>query len=82
MGDPRAVLVLAETGFVQPGTQSGGVKRQDSGTAGRIETCRIGVFLTAAAPPGPVLLDRARSLPRAWADDAERAARKRACPTR
>jgi SRSO17 transposase len=35
-----------------------GVKRQYSGTAGRIETCQIGVFLTYAAPQGQVVLDR------------------------
>jgi SRSO17 transposase len=49
-----------------------GVKRQSSGTAGRIENCQIGVFLTSAAPQGHVLLDRELSLPHEWADDAQR----------
>ncbi len=45
LGDPEAVLVLDETGFVKKGTKSVGVQRQYSGTAGRIENCQIGVFL-------------------------------------
>ncbi len=39
LGDPDAVLVLDETGFVKKGDKSAGVKRQYSGTAGRIENC-------------------------------------------
>jgi SRSO17 transposase len=72
LGDPRAVLVLDETGFLKQGEHSVGVKRQYSGTAGRIENCQIGVFLTYAAPQGHVLLDRALYLPREWADDPAR----------
>lgn len=72
LGDPRAVLVIDETGFLKQGTKSVGVKRQYSGTAGRIENCQIGVFLTYAAPAGHVLLDRELYLPREWADDTER----------
>jgi SRSO17 transposase len=72
VGDPRAVLVIDETGFLKQGTKSVGVKRQYSGTAGRIENCQIGVFLTYAAPKGHVLLDRELYLPREWADDPER----------
>src|SRR5215472_6997212 len=72
LGDPRAVLVIDETGFLKQGTKSVGVKRQYSGTAGRIENCQIGVFLTYAAPAGHVLLDRALYLPREWAVDAVR----------
>jgi SRSO17 transposase len=72
LGDPRAVLVIDETGFLKQGTKSVGVKRQYSGTAGRIENCQIGVFLAYAAPEGHVLLDRELYLPREWADDPER----------
>lgn len=72
LGDPRAVLVIDETGFLKQGTKSVGVKRQYSGTAGRIENCQIGVFLAYAAPEGHALLDRELYLPREWADDAER----------
>lgn len=72
VGDPQAVLVIDETGFLKQGVKSVGVKRQYSGTAGRIENCQIGVFLAYASPAGHVLLDRALYLPEEWAADAER----------
>ena len=49
-----------------------GVQRQYSGTAGRIENCQIGVFLTYATAQGRVLLDRELYLPQGWAGDGER----------
>ena len=45
LGEPDGVLVVDETGFLKKGSHSVGVKRQYSGTAGRIENCQIGVFL-------------------------------------
>jgi SRSO17 transposase len=72
LGDPQATLVIDETGFLKQGTKSVGVKRQYSGTAGRIENCQIGVFLTYASPTGHVLLDREVYLPQEWADDRPR----------
>jgi DDE superfamily endonuclease len=42
MGDPHAVRGLDETGCLKKGPQSGGVARQDRGTAGRGETCHMG----------------------------------------
>ena len=35
LGDPEAVLVVDETGFLKQGSKSVGVQRQYSGTAGR-----------------------------------------------
>ena len=61
-----------ETGFVKKGTQSVGVQRQYSGTAGRIETCQIGVFLSYATPDGYTFLDRELYLPKRWTEDPER----------
>jgi SRSO17 transposase len=72
LGDPGAVLVLDETGFLQKGTKSAGVQRQYSGTAGRIENCQIGVFLGYASRHGRALIDRALYLPESWAGDAVR----------
>lgn len=37
LGQASAVLVVDETGFLKKGTQSVGVQRQYSGTAGRVE---------------------------------------------
>lgn len=75
LGDPAAVLVLDETGFVKKGSHSVGVQRQYSGTAGRIENCQVGVFLAYAGPKGHALLDRALYLPEGWAKDTRRRAR-------
>jgi SRSO17 transposase len=72
LGDPAGVLVVDETGFLKQGTHSVGVKRQYSGTAGRIENCQIGVFLGYASGKGRAGLDRALYLPQEWANDADR----------
>jgi SRSO17 transposase len=72
LGDPGAVLVLDETGFLKKGTKSAGVQRQYSGTAGRIENCQIGVFLGYASRHGRALIDRALYLPESWAGDVAR----------
>jgi SRSO17 transposase len=74
LGDPGAVLVVDETGFLKKGTKSAGVARQYSGTAGRIENCQIGVFLAYAAPAGRTFLDRELYLPKAWTEDRDRCA--------
>lgn len=72
LGDPDAVLVIDETGFLKKGAKSVGVKRQYSGTAGRIENCQVGVFLAYASPSGRAFLDRELYLPEEWASDAQR----------
>ena len=72
LGDAGGVLVVDETGFLKKGNKSVGVQRQYSGTAGRIENCQIGVFLTYATAKGRTLLDRELYLPQVWADDQER----------
>ena len=72
LGGVHGVLVVDETGFLKKGNKSVGVQRQYSGTAGRIENCQIGVFLTYASAQGRILLDRELYLPRVWADDLER----------
>jgi len=69
----QGVLVLDETGFLKKGTQSAGVARQYSGTAGRIENCQIGVFLAYASPHGRALIDRELYLPKEWTADRDRA---------
>jgi SRSO17 transposase len=74
LGDPAAVLVIDETGFLKKGTKSVGVARQYSGTAGRIENCQIGVFLAYASARGHAFLDRALYLPKGWTEDAARRA--------
>lgn len=75
LSDPDGVLVVDETGFVKKGDQSVGVSRQYSGTAGRIENCQVGVFLTYASRLGQTLIDRQLYLPEAWTRDTERCAK-------
>ena len=74
LGDPDAVLILDETGFLKKGTRSVGVARQYTGTAGRIENAQVGVFLAYASRHGAAFLDRALYLPEEWADDPKRCA--------
>src|SRR4051812_42339882 len=75
LGDPDAVLVLDETGFLKKGTHSAGVARQYTGTAGRIENAQVGVFLAYFSRHGTAFLDRALYLPEEWTDDPTRCQR-------
>lgn len=72
LGEPEAVLVLDETGFVKKGEHSAGVQRQYSGTAGRIENCQMGVFMAYASRRGYAFIDRELYLPEEWTQDAKR----------
>jgi SRSO17 transposase len=72
LGESDGVLVVDETGFLKQGKKSCGVKRQYSGTAGRVENCQVGVFLTYASRKGHCPIDRRLYLPEEWNDDPER----------
>ena len=72
MGSEDGVLVVDETGFLKQGKKTCGVKRQYSGTAGRVENCQIGVFLTYASNKGYAVIDRRLYLPEEWISNAER----------
>lgn len=64
--------VLDDTGFPKDGKDSPGVKRQYSGTLGKIGNCQIGVSVHAVGSKGTVPLGWALYLPEEWCDDAER----------
>jgi SRSO17 transposase len=68
--------VLDDTGFPKDGKDSPGVKRQYSGTLGKIGNCQIGVSVHAVGSEGTVPLGWALYLPEEWCKDAAR--RKRA----
>jgi SRSO17 transposase len=72
LGDAEAVLIVDETGFIKKGRHSAGVKRQYSGTAGRIENSQVGVFLHYAGCGGGAFIDRQLYLPREWIEDRAR----------
>ena len=67
-----AVLIVDETGFLKKGLHSAGVKRQYTGTAGRIENSQVGVFLCYGSDKGAALVDRELYIPQEWAEDRER----------
>jgi SRSO17 transposase len=74
LADRDAVLVLDETGFLKQGKSTCGVARQDTGSAGKITNCQIGVFAVYVSRHGHAFIDRALYLPKAWADDPARLA--------
>lgn len=71
LGEPDGVLIVDETSFLKKGVKSAGVQRQYSGTAGRLETYQLGVYL-AYASKGRTLIDRELYLPKRWCDDQTR----------
>ena len=64
--------VLDDTGFPKDGKHSPGVKRQYSGTLGKIGNCQIGVSVHAVGGQGTVPLGWALYLPEEWCEDRER----------
>ncbi len=64
--------VLDDTGFPKDGKDSPGVKRQYSGTLGKIGNCQIGVSLHAVGSQGTVPLGWALYLPEDWCKDPAR----------
>jgi SRSO17 transposase len=72
LGCDDAVLIIDDTGFIKKGKMSAGVARQYSGTAGKIENCQIGVFLTYSSVKGFAAINRGLYLPKEWTDDTDR----------
>jgi SRSO17 transposase len=75
LADPAAILVIDETGFLKKGTKSAGVQRQYCGTAGKLDNCQVGVFLTYSSlipAQTQVLVDRELYVPEEWIGDLAR----------
>ena len=64
--------VLDDTGFPKDGKRSPGVKRQYSGTLGKVGNCQIGVSLHAVSERATLPLGWALYLPEDWCEDLER----------
>jgi SRSO17 transposase len=64
--------VVDDTGVVKDGKHSPGVKRQYSGTLGKIGNCQITVSVHAVGGRGTVPLGWRLYLPEDWCDDPER----------
>jgi SRSO17 transposase len=76
LGDPASgVFVVDETGFIKKGVRSAGVRRQYTGTTGKIDNCQLGVFLGYASTKGRALIDRELYLPTSWTEDPDRCVR-------
>jgi SRSO17 transposase len=74
LGEDEATINVDETGFPKKGTKSVGVKRQSSGTLGRVDNCQIGVMANYCSTKGHTLFDRRLFLPEEWAADRARRA--------
>ncbi|MGW4413010.1 IS701 family transposase [Nonomuraea sp. NPDC004702] len=73
LGEHDGVLVGDDTGFAKQGGCSAGVRRQYTGTLGKITNCQIGVFLGYASSRGRAVLDRELYLPNdSWIAQPER----------
>jgi SRSO17 transposase len=72
LAEPDATLVIDETGFLKQGKTSCGVRRQYTGTSGKITNCQVGVFAAYVSSKGHALVDRRLYLPRDWTSNRER----------
>jgi SRSO17 transposase len=72
LGEPDAVLVIDETGFLKQGKASCGVGRQYTGSAGKITNCQIGVFAAYVSDKGHAFIDRRLYLPQDWTQNPAR----------
>lgn len=64
--------VVDDTGVKKDGKHSPGVKRQWSGTLGKVDNCQITVSVHAVGECGTLPLGWALYLPEEWCDDLER----------
>src|SRR4051794_16240198 len=64
--------IVDDTGIVKDGTYSPGVKRQYSGTLGKIGNCQITVSVHAVGERGTLPLGWSLYLPEEWCDKSER----------
>jgi SRSO17 transposase len=72
--DPRIFLQIPPNSARDTTGRLAAHQRQYSGTAGRIENCQLGVFLTYVSPRGRALIDRELYLPKSWTADRKRCA--------
>jgi SRSO17 transposase len=61
-----------DTGFVKQGKHSVGVQRQDTGSAGKITNCQLGVSLSLGTRTQQVPIDFELYLPKSWTEDRGR----------
>jgi len=64
--------IIDDTGFLKQGKHSVGVKRQYTGSAGKVANCQVGVSLTVATDCDHLPIDFELYLPHDWTDDPMR----------
>ena len=64
--------IVDDTGFLKQGSESPGVQRQYTGSAGKTTNCQIGVSLTLATRTLELPVDMDLYLPKSWTEDRER----------
>ena len=70
--EPVTHWIVDDTGFLKKGTHSVGVKRQYTGTAGKVTNCQIGVSLSVATRTEHLPIDFELYLPREWTDEPKK----------
>jgi SRSO17 transposase len=70
--EPITTWIIDDTGFLKQGSDSVGVQRQYTGSAGKITNCQIGVSLAIATSREHLPLDFELYLPECWANDSAR----------
>jgi SRSO17 transposase len=70
--DPIRSWIVDDTGFLKQGTESPGVQRQYTGSAGKTANCQIGVSLVVANDQVELPVDFRLYLPESWTDDRAR----------
>lgn len=70
--EPITHWIIDDTGFLKKGNHSVGVKRQYTGTAGKVTNCQVGVSLSVATASEHLPIDFELYLPKEWTEDAAR----------
>ena len=70
--EPVTHWIIDDTGFLKQGSHSVGVKRQYTGSAGKVTNCQVGVSLSIATWTQHLPIDFELYLPRDWTDDSAR----------
>jgi len=77
LADENGLIVIDDTGFAKQGKHSVGVKRQYSGTLGKVGNCQVAVSLHYANGKADYPLALRLYLPEVWTNDPDRLAKAR-----
>jgi SRSO17 transposase len=72
LGEPDGVIAFDPSSYPKRGTHSVGVKRQWCGHRGKVDNCRVGVYMGYVSRRDHALLNFRLYLPQDWAGDTQR----------